>query len=174
MTNAAQRLPCVTMIGGSKTRDPAVLGLAERLGAALKAGGYHLVCGGGAGTMEAACRGFAQTHGPGRSIGILPRQRHDAVNPFIDIALPSGIGYARNALVVQAGQAVVAIGGESGTLSELALAWQFGRPIAVLTAAGGLAAEWAGRAMDEHRGDVIEDCRDLAAVMTWLAAVLEG
>lgn len=162
------------MIGGSRTEDPVVLDLAERFGASLKAAAMHLVCGGGPGTMEAACRGFARASGPGRSIGILPREHHEWANPHVDIALPSGLGYARNALVVQAGQAVVAIGGESGTLSEMALAWQFGRPLAVLTPAGGLAATWAGRAMDQHRGDVIRDCRDVEAVMGWLREVLQG
>lgn len=159
------------MIGGSRTRDPEVLGLAEAFGAALAAGGYNLICGGGRGTMEAACRGFQRIGGPGRTIGILPGPDHRWSNAHVDIPLPTGIGYARNALVVQAGQAVVAVGGESGTLSELALAWQFGRPIAVLTAAGGHAADWAGRPMDPHRGDEIAACTTVDELMTWLATL---
>lgn len=160
------------MIGGSKTEDPAVLAMAEAFGAALSRRGYNLVCGGGAGTMEAACRGFRQFDGAGRSIGILPGAEHGWGNPHVDITLPTGIGYARNALVVQAGQAVVAVGGASGTLSELALAWQFGRPLAVLTPAGGHAATWADRAMDPHRGDTIQGCATVDEVIHWLAEVV--
>jgi len=160
------------MIGSSRTRDPAVLTVARQFGHLVGDAGYHLVCGGGPSTMEAACMGFAEAGGPGRSIGILPREQHEWANAYVDIALPSGIGYARNALVVQAGQAVVAVGGESGTLSEMALAWQFGRPLAVLTSAGGLAAEWADRPMDARRGDTIVGCATPQAALAWLAVVL--
>lgn len=162
----------MTLIGGSRTADLDVLDLAEQFGAGVAKAGYNLICGGGPGTMEAACRGFVKAEGPGRTIGILPLGHHDWANPYVDIPIPTGIGYARNALVVQGGQAVVAIGGESGTLSELALAWQFGKPIAVLSRAGGLAETWAGRAMDQHRGDHIVACMDVPSVLVWLETVL--
>ena len=86
-----------------------------------------VVCGGLGGVMESACRG-ARSVG-GLTLGILPgRDRRDA-NAFVEVAVPTGLGEARNALVVRAADAVVAIGGAYGTLSEIALALKGGTPV---------------------------------------------
>jgi uncharacterized protein (TIGR00725 family) len=77
--------------------------------------------------MEAACRGAKQAGG--LTIGILPGTDPAAANPWVDIAIPTGLGDARNALVVQAGVAVVAVGGQYGTLSEIALALSAAKPV---------------------------------------------
>jgi uncharacterized protein (TIGR00725 family) len=86
-----------------------------------------LVCGGLGGVMEAACRG-AKAAG-GTTVGILPGASRADANRYVDIAIPTGLGEARNALVVRAVDALVAVGGEYGTLSEIALALKCDTPV---------------------------------------------
>jgi len=100
---------------------------AEAVGRAVAEAGAVLVCGGLGGVMEAACRG-AQAGG-GLTVGILPGRNRAAANPYVAVAIPTGLGEARNALVVAAADAVVAVGGEYGTLSEIALALAAGTPV---------------------------------------------
>ena len=101
--------------------------LAEQVGAALAKKGAVVVCGGLGGIMEAACRG-ASING-GLTIGILPGDSHHDANPFVKIPVVTGIGYARNSIVVKSAQAVIAIGGRYGTLSEIAYALQSEIPV---------------------------------------------
>jgi uncharacterized protein (TIGR00725 family) len=103
------------------------LALAEEAGAAVAEAGAGLVCGGLGGVMEAACRG-ARSRG-GLTLGLLPGLDRDAANGWVIVAVPTGLGEARNALVVRAADAVVAIGGGWGTLSEIALAMKAGVPV---------------------------------------------
>ena len=92
----------------------------------LIAGNHEtVVCGGLSGVMEAACKG-AREQG-GRTIGIVPD--HGNGNPYLDIVIRSGLGHARNVLVVQSSDAVIAVGGGYGTLSEIAIALKSGRPV---------------------------------------------
>ena len=105
----------------------AELALAEEVGAAVAEAGAGLVCGGLGGVMEAACRG-ARSRG-GLTVGLLPGIDRDAANGWVVVALPTGLGEARNALVVRAADAVVAVGGGWGTLSEIALALKAGVPV---------------------------------------------
>ncbi len=77
--------------------------------------------------MEAACRGARE--GGGTTVGILPGSDRGEANPYVDVALPTGLGEARNALVVRAADAVIAVGGGYGTLSEIALALKAGKPV---------------------------------------------
>jgi uncharacterized protein (TIGR00725 family) len=97
------------------------------VGRALGERGVALVCGGLGGVMEAACRG-AKGAG-GATIGILPGSDRAAANEFVDVAIPTGLGEARNALVVRAADAVIAVGGGYGTLSEIALALKAGKRV---------------------------------------------
>jgi len=104
-----------------------VAGLAEEVGRLLAQEGATVVCGGLGGVMEAACRG-ARSAG-GQTIGILPgRSRRDA-NPFVDIPVVTGMGEARNVIVVGSSQAVIAVSGGYGTLSEIAHALKLGIPV---------------------------------------------
>ena len=120
--------PIIAVIGPSGDQiDPAVAHAAFEVGALIAAAGAILVCGGGTGAMAAACRG-AQGSG-GLTVGILPGTRREEANPWVSIPIPTGMGEARNALVVRAAQAVVAVGGGVGTLSEIALALKMGRPV---------------------------------------------
>ncbi len=101
--------------------------VAEAVGRELARRGVTLVCGGLGGVMEAACRG-AKSAG-GLTIGILPGfSRHEA-NPYVDIPVVTGLGEARNIIVVRTSQAVIAVDGEYGTLSEIAYALKLGIPV---------------------------------------------
>ncbi len=88
------------------------------------------MCGGLGGVMEAACRGAKEAGGT--TIGILPGTDRAAANRFVDFAIPTGLGEARNALVVRAADALIAVGGAYGTLSEIAFALKAGKPVAGL------------------------------------------
>jgi uncharacterized protein (TIGR00725 family) len=97
------------------------------VGRLLAERGAMVVCGGLGGTMEAACRG-ARAAG-GTTLGLLPGLDRSAANPFVSVAVPTGLGEARNALVVRAADAVIALGGGYGTLSEIALALKAGKRV---------------------------------------------
>jgi len=101
--------------------------MAEAVGCALAEAGATLVCGGGGGVMEAACRGAKKAGG--LTIGILPGFHAGDANPFVDIPIVTGLGEARNVIIVRTAQAVIAVGGEFGTLSEIAFALKMGRPV---------------------------------------------
>ena len=100
---------------------------AERVGEMVASGGGVVVTGGLGGIMEAACRG-AKAAG-GLTLGILPGLRRSDANQWVDVALPTGMGEMRNALLVRACDVLIAIGGEFGTLSEVALALKSGTPV---------------------------------------------
>ena len=105
---------------------------AEAVGRGLAEAGAVLVCGGLGGVMEAACRG-AKSAG-GTTVGILPGRDRAAANPHVDIAIATGLGEMRNGLVVRAADALIAVGGEFGTLSEIALALKAGKTVVGLGA----------------------------------------
>lgn len=126
---------------------------AEAVGRALGAAGATVVCGGLGGVMAAACRG-ARTGG-GLTVGLLPGLDRADANRWVDVAVPTGLGEARNALVVRAADVVVAVGGEFGTLSEIAFALKAGVPVVGLKSWGidgvreaGSAAEAAALALE--------------------------
>jgi uncharacterized protein (TIGR00725 family) len=120
-------VPCIAVVGAGRDASAGELAAAEEAGAAIAAAGATLVCGGLGGVMEAACRG-ARSRG-GFTVGLLPGEDRDDANGWVVLALPTGLGEARNALVVRAADAVVAIGGGWGTLSEIALALRRGLPV---------------------------------------------
>jgi uncharacterized protein (TIGR00725 family) len=101
--------------------------LAETLGRRLAVAGAIVLCGGGAGVMTAVCRG-AQAAG-GITVGLLPGGDRAGGNPYLTVALPTGLGEGRNVLLVRASDVLVAVGGGFGTLSEIALALRTGVPV---------------------------------------------
>jgi len=101
--------------------------LAEEVGRELARRGAVVICGGLNGVMEAVCRG-AKSEG-GLTVGILPGNNRRDANPYVDIPIITGIGYARNSIVAKSGQAVIAVGGKYGTLSEIAYALQDKIPV---------------------------------------------
>ncbi|HVM20691.1 MAG TPA: TIGR00725 family protein [Egibacteraceae bacterium] len=122
----AQTLLAVIGPGGPDV-DPALLEAAQEVGSRVAEAGAGVVCGGLDGVMAAAAAGARRAGG--MTVGILPGTDPSHANPDIDIAVPSGLGEARNTLVVRAAAAVIAIGGGYGTLSEIAFALKTGTPV---------------------------------------------
>jgi uncharacterized protein (TIGR00725 family) len=116
----------IAVIGGGECSAEDAL-VAEAVGKELARRGATVICGGLGGVMEAACLGAASQYG--LTIGILPGDDPDAANPYVDIAIASGVGTARNIAVVKSAQAVIAFGGEYGTLTEIAFALKSGIPV---------------------------------------------
>jgi hypothetical protein len=119
--------PVVIGVIGENDPPADVAALAEAIGAEIAAAGAVLVCGGLGGVMTAACRG-AHARG-GITIGILPSSRPEDANPYVTYAIPTGLGHARNILVARTAQAIIAVGGRFGTLSEIAFAKIEGIPV---------------------------------------------
>jgi uncharacterized protein (TIGR00725 family) len=116
----------VSVVGSSDANSPSVT-LAVEVGRAVAELGAALICGGLGGAMEAAARG-AKERG-GLTIGIVPTYRKDSANAYLDIVIPSGLGHARNVLVVASGDVVIALPGSHGTRSEVSLALALGKPV---------------------------------------------
>jgi uncharacterized protein (TIGR00725 family) len=116
---------------GPSSCDSETGALAQDVGARLARAGFTVVTGGEKGVMEAASRGASEAGG--LVIGLLPGIDRSSANAYAEIALPTGVGHARNLAVVAAGDVVVAVGGAWGTLSEIGLAGVVGRPVVLLT-----------------------------------------
>lgn len=146
--------PIVAVVGGSDCTS-AEAALAEDLGRRLAQRGAVVVCGGLTGVMEAVAKG-ARAAG-GLTIGILPGNNARDANAYIDVPLATGMSEMRNALIVRVAGAIVAIGGGSGTLSEIALALRIGTPVV------GLHDNFAGLA-------TLPRVADAAAAADWALA----
>jgi uncharacterized protein (TIGR00725 family) len=111
--------------GGTCSQEEAQA--AERIGALLARANAVVVCGGLSGVMEAACRGALREGG--LTVGILPGSDRGAANPHVVVAIATGLGELRNGLLVRASDAVIAVGGEFGTLSEIGFALKLGKRV---------------------------------------------
>ena len=125
----------VGVIGGSTVSDE-VFALAEVLGELLAKENAVVVCGGRTGVMTAVCKG-AKSYG-GTTIGILPSQTKEQANEFIDYAIATGIGIARNMVIINTADVLIAVDGAHGTLSEIALALNSGKKVIALH------SKWSG------------------------------
>lgn len=173
------RIDLIAVIGG-RFIEPAVEELAFQVGYQVLKAGFGVVCGGYGGVMEAACRGAheAKTSGAASQrlpiVGILKDNHVQGANPYVEVAIPTGMGLTRNCLVALAGCGVIAVGGMSGTLSEMAMAWQFNRPVAGLCDSGGWTARLAGHAIDSTREDIVYGAQDAADAVAYIAAQVRG
>lgn len=133
-------------VAGAGACGPEVAEAARRLGACLARAGAVVLCGGGTGVMAAVAEG-ARSEG-GTTVGILPGDGPDASppNPHVQIAVYTGLGQARNAVLALSGESLVAVSGGWGTLSEIALARKHGRPVVLLDG-------W--RLEERHEGDLL-------------------
>ncbi|HOD14188.1 MAG TPA: TIGR00725 family protein [Spirochaetota bacterium] len=153
---------------GSSDESPILPG-AVAIGRFIAEQGHVLITGGRGGVMEAASRGAAEAGGI--VIGILPGESLDSSNRYCSIVIPTGLGFARNAVNILSADAVVAIGGSYGTLSELAYASMYDRPLICCTFAGGWSAEFARSREASRAGGPVyiahtagEACRHLATI----------
>ncbi|MGQ9628136.1 MAG: TIGR00725 family protein [Anaerolineae bacterium] len=152
----------IAVIGASRC-SPETARLAQEVGRRLAEKGAVLVCGGLGGVMEAACRGAKEAGG--MTIGILPGTNHHEANPYVDIPIVTGMGEARNVIVVRTAQAVIAVAGEYGTLSEIAFALKMGRPVVGLQT-------WELAQNGRPVEDIIEAATPMEAVEKALALAL--
>lgn len=120
----------IAVIGESEASDETIK-LAHEVGTLIAEREGILICGGFGGVMKAAAEG-AQKAG-GLTIGVLPNYEKDSANEFIDIAITSGMGHARNVIITSSADGVIAIGGRYGTLSEIAFARKLGKPVMTLS-----------------------------------------
>lgn len=127
------------MIGviGAAQPTPQGLALAESVGREIARRGAVLVCGGLGGVMEAAARGAFEAGG--EVVGVLPGPESASANPFVTIAIPTNMGHARNVIIAQSAEALIAVEGEYGTLSETAIGLKLGKPVVVLPGARAVA-----------------------------------
>lgn len=144
----------IGVIGAGKC-DKDVALIAEEVGREIAKHGAVLICGGLGGVMQAAARGAKQEDGT--TIGILPGNNREDANPYIDIVILSAMGHARNAIIAQSCDALIAIDGEYGTLSEIALSLKMGKTVVVLESKwaieGTIVAKNAKEAVEMAFGD---------------------
>jgi hypothetical protein len=119
----------IAIVGGGAC-SPEVRGAAKRLGQIIASHGHVLICGGLGGVMEAACCGAREAGG--LCVGILPGEKEEA-NSYIDVTIATGMGHARNVIIVKSADLVIALPGEMGTLSEMALAMKMNKPVISLS-----------------------------------------
>jgi len=159
------RRPQIAVIGKGAP-DAELASLAEEVGRRIADGGAVLVCGGMGGVMEAASRGAREAGGD--VIGIVPTEDTAAANPYVTHAVATGIGHARNLAVVASADAVIAIGGEWGTLAEIGFARRLGRTVATLRS-------WTVTGSGEMEGGPgIEQVADPAAAVEIALAASTG
>ncbi len=143
--------PIIAVIGSENAVSENSLAMAEKIGSDIARNDCILVCGGRGGIMEAACRG-AKSSG-GLTIGLLPSLDKSEANKFVDIPLTTGLGYARNSLVVSCADAVIAVEGRAGTLSEIGMSLCNNRLVVVVKGSGGVSD------FLKSGGDKLEFCK---------------
>jgi uncharacterized protein (TIGR00725 family) len=140
------------------------------LGREIATPGRIIICGGREGFMEAVCRGVKQSPDtfPSQTIGILPGDTAESANPYIDIAIPTGIGLARNLIIINSADIIIAAGGGAGTLSEIAFAWQRNKKVLCVTSYGGWAGELAGKDLDKRTRGLLIPVSTIEEIKKWL------
>jgi hypothetical protein len=146
----------LSVIGGAVV-DEATEAQAFDVGRLAAERGWLVITGGGGGVMAAASRGAVSARGV--TVAILPTYDKTTANPYAGVVIPTGLGYARNAVVVAAGDAVIAVGGSYGTLAEIALAVKLGKPVVGINS-------WPGVGS-------VRQVADAAAAVAEIAASLE-
>jgi len=117
---------------GAGAATPELLTVAREVGRELAAAGAVLICGGLGGVMAAAAQGAREAGGV--SLGVLPGPDRREANPFLTFALPTNLGHARNIIIAHAADALIAVGGGYGTISEAAIGLKLGKPVIALLA----------------------------------------
>jgi uncharacterized protein (TIGR00725 family) len=165
----------VAVAGRWKGEEDTVLSLAERSGEALAARGHVVLTGGGPGVMEAVCRGAKRCGGT--TIGFLGGMDRSEANPFVDHALPTGLGWElRSQLMVRSCDVLLLVGGGAGSLAEVIAAYAHKKPVVMLRGSGGWADRLSdvlveGKYVDERRGvEVVlgrtpQECVELASAL---------
>lgn len=133
--------------------SPRAYKLAREVGREIASRGYITLTGGGTGVMEAACRGAKEKGGT--TVGILPGHTKHEANPYLDVVVVSGMGFARNMMNIKSCEGVILVEGGVGTMTEAAYAYQKKVPVVALVGSGGTADELAGRKLDVRAHETI-------------------
>lgn len=158
----------VGVIGSSKAGKEEVK-FAESLGEEIAKRGFVLLTGARGGVMKAACKG-AKKKG-GLTLGILPNGNKSEANEFTDLVIPSGMGSTRNSLNALTADYVIVVGGGAGTLTEIAYAWLYGKPILATRNLGGWAEKLAGKRIDGKRDDKIVPVDSPNEALEWIEEI---
>lgn len=167
------RRAVVAVVGGAHAPEH-VLAAAEALGRALVDAGWRIVTGGMGGVMAAASRGGRKAAGwfDGAVIGVLPTVDAATANSWVDVSIPTGMGHARNVIVVASADVVVAVGGGAGTLSEIALACAHGKPVIGLEVGEGWSSRLVGEVLDDRSDVPIAGAANVEMVIVQVRALL--
>ncbi len=147
----------ITVIGSAQPINPDVYQMAEELGKAIASRGAVLITGGRGGVMEAVCKGAKEKQG--LTVGILPGCNKDA-NPYVDIIIVTGMGDGRNIINIKSADAIIAVNGGAGTLSEIALALKTDRKVIAIRPSGGVAEKMAGIVIDGREVTSVESVEE--------------
>ncbi len=128
------------------------------------------ICGGQGGFMEAVCKGIKLSLKSynGQTIGILPDDNDSKANSYIDIALPTGLGIARNILIINSADIIISAGGGAGTLSELAFAWQKKKEVLCITQFGGWSKKLANQNLDKRATNLLIEVNSIQQIKNYL------
>ena len=165
----------ISIFGSNSNISNDLIENVKNLGKAIVDNGYIICCGGREGIMSAIAEGARSSKlWTGKEIiGIIPSGDKKEANPFIDIVIPSALGLYRNMLVARAGEACIAIAGGAGTLSEIAFAWQIGRPVAILDGSGGWAERLGGEIIDHRRDEPIVTLNSVEHAIEWINEIVK-
>ena len=161
----------IGIIGPNKSMcDQQLYDFGVQLGRQAATNARTFICGGLGGFMEAVCKGVKQSPVTfsGQTIGILPDATTDNANPYIDIAIATGQGIARNIIIVNTADIIIAAGGGAGTLSEIAFAWQQKKTVLCVTLFDGWAKELAGRNLDSRANGLLIPVNSIEEVLRHL------
>jgi uncharacterized protein (TIGR00725 family) len=152
----------IGVLGGGEPEEE-YLAVAEEVGYSIAQGGAAVICGGLGGVMEAACKGAKR--GGGMTVGVLPSIRKRDANPYVDIVIATGMSTARNVIIVRSADALIAIDGSYGTLSEISHAFEQGKPVVALGSweMGNLGIPPELYRQAEHAAEAVTIALDLAA-----------
>jgi len=167
--------PQIAIIGsGTISENTTAYSIARELGEKLIDEGFRILCGGLGGVMTAVCEGArsSSNYTEGSTIGILPVLDKDLSNPFVDISIATGFSIARNQIIIASSDIVVSISGGSGTLSELAFAWQLNKPIISFQNTGGWSEKLANQKIDDSRIDTINSVNSVREAIILVKEIL--
>ena len=142
----------------------------EILGQRLSSINRTIICGGLGGFMEAVCKGAKRSTNTfyGQTIGILPDATSEMVNPYVDIVIPTGIGIARNIIIINSADIIIAAGGGAGTLSELAFAWQKKKKVLCVSEFGGWTSKIANKDLDSRAKGLLIAVESISDILDFL------
>lgn len=165
----------ISVFGSNGSLDESVLSISQEIGKLIVDMGHRICCGGRGGVMEAVGKGarLSEKWTGNEVIGIMPEPDDSMANSYLDVVIPTGLGLFRNTLVAQCADACISISGGAGTLSEIAFAWQIGKPVAAMSNSGGWSEKLAGTHLD-HRfpNRPIADLKTIEEARFWIESII--